>query len=92
VPSAPAVLLLLGAVASGRPLFGLGLALAFGLGMAIVLCAIGIGIVRAGALIGRVRRLEPLAVRIGSVAAWSTPVVIIAAGGLFLAQALTTSV
>jgi nickel/cobalt exporter len=92
VPSAPAVLLLLGAVASGRPLFGLGLAIAFGMGMAIVLCAIGIGIVRAGALVGRTRRLAPLAAHAGTVAAWAAPVVIIAAGGLFLGQALTASV
>jgi nickel/cobalt transporter (NicO) family protein len=47
VPSASAVVLLLGAVSAGDPWFGLGLVVAFGIGMAIALVAAGIGAIWA---------------------------------------------
>ncbi|MET1232265.1 MAG: hypothetical protein ABWY52_05400 [Candidatus Limnocylindrales bacterium] len=47
IPSTSAILLLLGAVASGRPVLGLGLVVGFGLGMAGVLGVIGLLLVRA---------------------------------------------
>ncbi|MFI5293265.1 MAG: nickel/cobalt transporter, partial [Candidatus Limnocylindrales bacterium] len=53
VPSASAILLLLAAVAAGRPLLGLGLVIAFGLGMACVLGVIGLVLVRARSLADR---------------------------------------
>ena len=47
MPSASAVVLLLGAVSTGDPWFGLGLVAAFGIGMAIALVAAGIGAIWA---------------------------------------------
>jgi nickel/cobalt transporter (NicO) family protein len=47
VPSASAVVLLLGAVSQGDPWFGVGLVAAFGIGMAIALIAAGIGAIWA---------------------------------------------
>ena len=57
IPSASAILLLLGAVASGRPVLGLGLVVAFGLGMAGVLGIIGLLLVRARSLAERLPSL-----------------------------------
>ena len=59
VPSPSALLLLLAAVALGRPWFGFVLVLAFGIGMAVALAAVG--------LLARdlVLRLEGLALRRG---------------------------
>lgn len=53
VPSTSALLILLGAIAAGRPAFGVVLVVAFGLGMAVVLCAIGVAIVRARSWVDR---------------------------------------
>lgn len=47
VPSASALLLLVGSIALGRPAYGALLVLAFGLGMALVLVAIGVALVYA---------------------------------------------
>ena len=47
IPSTAALVLLLGAVAAGAPLYGLGLAIAFGAGMAVVLGGIGLVLVRS---------------------------------------------
>ena len=58
VPSASAILLLLGAVSVGRPAFGLVLIVAFGVGMALVLIGIGFVLVHAR---GRLERLPRLA-------------------------------
>jgi ABC-type nickel/cobalt efflux system permease component RcnA len=72
VPSASALILLLGSVALGRPLYGLVLVIAFGLGMAIVLAGIGLAIAGLGERVttlagGRPRRL-PRLLPIGSAA------------------------
>ncbi|MGH2408388.1 MAG: nickel/cobalt transporter [Candidatus Limnocylindrales bacterium] len=58
VPSASAILLLLGAVSVGRPAFGLVLIVAFGVGLALVLVGIGFVLVHAR---GRLERLPRLA-------------------------------
>ena len=67
MPSASAVVLLLGAVSKGDPWFGLGLVAAFGIGMAIALVLAGIAAIWAVRLgwrfinhDGQRRRLERL--------------------------------
>jgi ABC-type nickel/cobalt efflux system permease component RcnA len=57
VPSASALLLLLGAISVGRPAFGLLLIVAFGAGMALVLGGIGLLLVRARGHLERLPRL-----------------------------------
>ncbi|MGV9270457.1 nickel/cobalt transporter [Kitasatospora sp. NPDC003701] len=68
VPSPSALVVLLGAIALGRTLFGAALVVAYGLGMAATLTAVGLLLVRLGdriagaadgAVIGRLRRLAP---------------------------------
>ena len=54
IPSTSALLILLGAIAAGRPAFGLVLVVAFGLGMAAVMGGIGVALVVAR---GRLSRL-----------------------------------
>ncbi|MDQ2965776.1 MAG: hypothetical protein M3R57_08015 [Chloroflexota bacterium] len=53
VPSTSALLILLGAIAAGRPAFGVVLVVAFGLGMAVVLGGVGVAIVRARSWVDR---------------------------------------
>jgi ABC-type nickel/cobalt efflux system permease component RcnA len=64
IPSTAALVLLLGAVAAGAPLYGLGLAVAFGIGMAVVLGGIGLVLVRSreglAGLGDRLPRIAPL--------------------------------
>jgi ABC-type nickel/cobalt efflux system permease component RcnA len=54
IPSASALLILLGAVAAGRPAFGFILVVAFGLGMAAVMSGIGLALVIARGRLDRV--------------------------------------
>ena len=70
IPSTSALLILLGAIAAGRPGFGFVLVVAFGLGMAAVMGGIGLVTVAArsrldrhpgGGGLGRVRDVVPLA-------------------------------
>jgi nickel/cobalt transporter (NicO) family protein len=69
IPSTSALLILLGAIAAGRPAFGLVLVVAFGVGMAAVMSGIGLVLVtardridraQAGIGFGRVREAIPL--------------------------------
>jgi ABC-type nickel/cobalt efflux system permease component RcnA len=53
VPSASALILLLGSIAAGRVAYGLVLVLGFGLGMAVVLTGIGLLLVHARRLVER---------------------------------------
>jgi ABC-type nickel/cobalt efflux system permease component RcnA len=53
VPSASALILLLGSIAAGRVAYGLVLVLGFGLGMAVVLAGIGLLLVNARRLVER---------------------------------------
>ncbi|MGK2851559.1 MAG: nickel/cobalt transporter [Candidatus Limnocylindrales bacterium] len=70
IPSVSALLILLGAIAAGRPAFGFVLVVAFGIGMAAVMAGIGLVMVLArerldrlpgGAGMGRLRAVMPLA-------------------------------
>jgi nickel/cobalt transporter (NicO) family protein len=54
VPSASAILILVGSIAAGRPVLGMILTFAFGVGMAAVLVGVGLLLVRARSLIERV--------------------------------------
>jgi nickel/cobalt transporter (NicO) family protein len=54
IPSASALLILLGSIAAGRPAFGFVLVVAFGLGMALVMGGIGFALVVAQARLDRV--------------------------------------
>ena len=54
IPSASALLILLGSIAAGRPAFGFVLVVAFGLGMALVMGAIGLALVVARGRLDRV--------------------------------------
>jgi ABC-type nickel/cobalt efflux system permease component RcnA len=53
VPSASALILLLGSIAAGRVAYGIVLVVAFGLGMALVLGGVGIALVHASRLVSR---------------------------------------
>jgi ABC-type nickel/cobalt efflux system permease component RcnA len=61
IPSASALLILLGAIAAGRPALGFVLVVAFGLGMAVVMGGIGAALVVARGRLDRVRTASPLA-------------------------------
>ena len=54
IPSASALLILLGSIAAGRPAFGFVLVVAFGLGMAAVMSGIGLALVVARGKLDRV--------------------------------------
>ena len=54
IPSASALLILLGSIAAGRPAFGFVLVVAFGLGMALVMSGIGLALVLARGRLDRV--------------------------------------
>ena len=72
VPSASAILILVGSIAAGRPAYGMVLTVAFGLGMAVVLVGVGVLLVRARGLIERwprTDRLAPLLARLPIVTA-----------------------
>jgi nickel/cobalt exporter len=69
IPSASALLILLGSIAAGRPAFGFVLVVAFGLGMAFVMSGIGLALVLArgrldkvdsASSLGRASRYLPL--------------------------------
>jgi ABC-type nickel/cobalt efflux system permease component RcnA len=88
IPSTSALLILLGAIAAGRPAFGLVLVVAFGLGMAAVMSGIGLVLVtardrvdrvQAGASLARVREAVPLL----------ASVVVLGFGVVLTAQALS---
>jgi ABC-type nickel/cobalt efflux system permease component RcnA len=65
IPSASALLILLGSIAAGRPAFGFVLVVAFGLGMALVMGGIGLALVVARGRLDRVEAVSPLG-RIGA--------------------------
>jgi ABC-type nickel/cobalt efflux system permease component RcnA len=88
VPSASALLLLLGSLAANRPAYGIVLVLAFGLGMAVVLGGVGLLLVYAtrfaervpsGAIGRRAWELLPV----------GTAIVVIGAGIYLTSQAIT---
>jgi len=88
IPSASALLILLGSVAAGRPAFGFILVVAFGLGMALVMGGIGLALVIAR---GRLDRVDA-GTRLGRAAAYLPLVAsfFVLGFGLYLtAQAVT---
>ena len=87
VPSASALILLLGAISAGRPAYGLALATAFGLGMAVVLSGIGLLVVRAGRLLDHAPSLGRL-VRFAPAVPWISATGVMAAGIFLTSQAL----
>ena len=87
VPSASALILLLGAISAGRPAYGLALAIAFGLGMAVVLSGIGLLVVRAGRLLDHAPSLGRL-VRFAPAVPWISATAVMAAGIFLTSQAL----
>lgn len=65
IPSASALLILLGSIAAGRPAFGFVLVVAFGLGMALVMGGIGLALVVARGRLDRVEAASPFS-RLGA--------------------------
>lgn len=85
VPSVSAIILLLGAVAAGRPAYGIALTLAFGVGMAAVLVGIGLGLVWARGWMDRLpQRPRPFA--LGRFVPAGSAAVMLVAGALIAAQ------
>lgn len=88
VPSASALILLLGSIAAGRVAYGLVLVLGFGLGMAVVLAGIGLLIVNARRLVER----RPSAAGLRRIAAplqLATASLVVVLGIVLTSQALT---
>jgi ABC-type nickel/cobalt efflux system permease component RcnA len=87
IPSASALLLLLGPLSIGRPAYGLLLVLAFGLGMASVLGGLGIAFVVAGSRITRIPSRIPT-LRLARLLPLASAVVVLAAGAIITVGAL----
>jgi nickel/cobalt exporter len=90
VPSASALLLLLGSLSAGRPAYGIVLVIAFGLGMAFVLGGVGVVLVHAGRLLesmGPSQRWH----RAGAWLPAATAVVVVGAGIWMTTTALQTA-
>jgi nickel/cobalt transporter (NicO) family protein len=88
VPSASALILLLGSIAAGRVAYGLVLVLGFGLGMAVVLAGIGLLIVHARRLIERRPSIAGLQ-RIVAPVQLVTASLVVVLGIVLTSQALT---
>jgi ABC-type nickel/cobalt efflux system permease component RcnA len=92
VPSASALILLLGSISAGRIGYGIVLVVAFGAGMAIVLAGIGLALVRASTLVSRLpsRWRQRGAGRMATYVQMGTAGLVIALGLVLTSQALTT--
>ncbi len=88
VPSASALLLLLGSLAANRPAYGVILVIAFGAGMAVVLSGVGLLLVYASRVVERVPR-GGFGRRLVDVMPVATAVVVIGAGVYLTSQAVT---
>ena len=60
IPSVSALLVLIGSISIGRPIYGVVLTIAFGLGMAAVLVGLGLALVYARRLVSRLPAAMPL--------------------------------
>jgi nickel/cobalt exporter len=87
IPSTSALLILLGSIAAGRPLFGFVLVVAFGLGMALVMGGIGVVLVAARHHVERVE-LGPGLARVRETVPLIASVVVLSFGVFLTAQAL----
>ena len=85
VPSASAILILVGSIAAGRPAYGMVLTVAFGVGMAIVLVGVGVLLVRARGLIDRWPRTSRLSA-LGAQMPLVTAVIFVVAGTIVTVQ------
>ena len=93
VPSASALILLLGSIAAGRVAYGLVLVIAFGLGMAVVLAGIGLLLVHARRFVER-RMADGIAPgerlrRLVAPVQLATAVLVVVLGVVLTGQALT---
>ncbi len=88
VPSASALLLLLGSLAANRPAYGIVLVLAFGMGMAIVLGGVGLLLVYATRFVERVPTGK-MGRRVWDLLPVGTAIVVIGAGIYLTSQAVT---
>ena len=88
VPSASALILLLGSIAAGRVAYGLVLVLGFGVGMAVVLAGIGLLIVHARALVERRPSVAGLR-RLTAPIQLATASLVVVLGVVLTGQALT---
>lgn len=87
IPSASAIVILVGTIALGRPVLGMALTIAFGVGMATVLVAVGILLVRARGFVERwprSQRFAPLMSHLPLV----TAVIFLVVGSVITAQSL----
>ena len=87
VPSASALILLLGSIATGRVAYGLVLVLGFGAGMAVVLGGVGLLVVRASWLLQRMPATDRLA-RLSGALQTATAVLVVGLGVVLTGQAL----
>ncbi|HYO42279.1 MAG TPA: sulfite exporter TauE/SafE family protein [Candidatus Limnocylindrales bacterium] len=87
VPSANALLVLLGSIAAGRPAWGVVLVAAFGLGMAAVMAGIGLACVYARGLVDRVPARVPLRT-VGRLVPLGAAVIVLSLGVVLTTQAL----
>lgn len=88
VPSASALILLLGSIATGRVAYGLVLVLGFGLGMALVLGGLGLAVVHGRALIER-RSPSTALRRLAGPVQVGTASLVVVLGAVLTGQALT---
>ncbi|MEZ0240841.1 MAG: nickel/cobalt transporter [Chloroflexota bacterium] len=88
VPSASALILLLGSIAAGRVAYGLVLVVAFGIGMAVVLGGVGFALVHASRLVSRLPRAGVLD-RAWDVMQVATAAVVLVLGVFLTGQAMT---
>jgi nickel/cobalt exporter len=86
IPSVSALLILIGSISIGRPLYGIVLTVAFGLGMAAVLVGVGLAFVYARRLVERTRFAMPL--QVGKWLPVGTAVVVLVAGVLITGQGI----
>jgi ABC-type nickel/cobalt efflux system permease component RcnA len=89
VPSASALILLLGSIAAGHVAYGIVLVLAFGIGMALVLGGVGLALVRASRLVERLPRRWSLG-RLAGAVQLATAGLVVILGLVLTSQALTT--
>jgi nickel/cobalt exporter len=88
IPSASALLILLGSIAAGRPAFGFVLVVAFGLGMAMVMAGIGLALVVARGRLDRVEAASPFS-RLGAYLPLVTSFVVLGLGLYLTVQAVS---
>ena len=87
IPSVSALLILIGSISIGRPLYGIMLTIAFGLGMAAVLVGVGLAFVYARRVVERMPAAMPL--RLGKSLPLVTAAIVLVAGVLITGQGLT---